>query len=565
MRSFHCESVARLRHQLSLAPWRHRLHHVEGIIRAISLVDSKRDYPYSFVEFQVTGFRSRSDANETIYGGKSLIEDLVEMADELTRTHPLPAGAAGRDACDAESLAARFKVSTKTISRWRARGLVSIWFDLGQGRTKPLFTSRAVQVFISRNLDLVRRGSSFRLMDEAERLRIVRRARELTADGLASLHAVTIRLAEETGRAVETIRYTLRRFDFENPAVALFDRNESAAQQPIERVIHDSHLAGDSVRDLATRFGKSEREVRALIHRSRMSQYAASPIEYVHCDEFESLDAESTMLSDCGAEVDDESVDEPTLTRIPSQLPSYLQELYRTPLLSAARERQLFRRMNYLLYRAEMARRAIAADPANAISADSDAVDRFIEAATAEKNRLIQANLRLVVSIAKRHTAGWAATDLFELISDGNMALIRAVEKFDYSRGFRFSTYATWAITRAFARSVPDERTRSARFRTGFEEVLASADDHRSIPFPSESDAEQLKTRVAGCLAELEPRERAIVEQHFGISGPGGGRTLDEIGREFGLSKERVRQIEMRALRKLKVYLGDSAVEVLAG
>ncbi|MBX3396436.1 MAG: sigma-70 family RNA polymerase sigma factor [Phycisphaerae bacterium] len=565
MRSFCCQSVARLRHQLGLSPWRHRLHHIEGIIRAISLVDSKKDYPYSFVEYLVTGFRSRGDADETVYGGKSLIEDLVEMADDLTRAHPLPLEAAGRGACDAEALAARFKVSTKTISRWRSRGLVSIWFDLGQGRTKPIFTTRAVQVFISRNLDLVRRGSSFRLMDEGERQRIVRRARELTADGLASLHAVTVRLAEETGRAVETIRYTLRRFDFENPSVALFDRNESAARQPLEKVVHDSHSAGDSIRDLALRFGKTEREIRSLIHRSRISQYAASPIEYIYCDEFDSPDAESAMLLDGVAEIDDEPVEDPAITRIPSQLPSYLQELYRTPLLSAARERRLFRQMNYLLHRAEMARREIAADPANASAANADSVDRFIEAATVEKNRLIQANLRLVVSIAKRHAAGWTASDLFELISDGNMALIRAVEKFDYSRGFRFSTYATWAITRAFARSVPDERTRSTRFRTGFEEVLASADDPRSIPFPSESDAEQLRTRVAGCLARLEPRERAIVEQHFGISGQGGGRTLDEIGREFGLSKERVRQIEVRALRKLKASLSESSVEVLAG
>ena len=83
-----------------------------------------------------------------------------------------------------------------------------------------------------------------------------------------------------------------------------------------------------------------------------------------------------------------------------------------------------------------------------------DRIDRLAEESLRTKNQIVQANLRLVVSIAKRHVT--ASEDFFGLVSDGNMSLIRAVEKFDYSRGNKFSTYASWAIMKNFARTIPD-------------------------------------------------------------------------------------------------------------
>lgn len=565
MKSFRSQQIARLHHELTLSPRRLRLHQIAGIIRTISLIDPKREYPFSFVAFQVTGFRPRQAKDDKVLAGKDIVEDLVDLADALTSAHPLPVDAVGRASLDLEQIAARFKVSAKTISRWRRRGLVGCWYQSDDAAPRLLFSQRAVQSFVCGNMDLVRRGTAFCLMNEDERQRIILRARELAADGQSSLHSVTTRLAEETGRAVETIRYTLRRFDFDHPKQALFDLFETAKSQDVSAIIRDAFHAGESATTLARRFDKSETDIRRIVHESRIAQYAAEPIAFMPNSEFDAPNAQSIIMADLPS-IDSDVGDESLMNRIPTELPAYLCELYRTPLLSAEEERHLFRQMNYLLHTAEAARLVIAANPSKATAAHAEEVDRRIERATTVKNRLIQANLRLVVSIAKRHMAGDRGLNLFELVSEGNVALIRAVEKFDYSRGFRFSTYATWAVSRAFARAVPEEVVHSSRYRTGLDEVLYATSDCQTIPMQVDDSRDHVRATLADCLADLDDRERLIVQRRFGIGGDeADGKTFDEIGREIGVSKERVRQIEMRALQKLRVSLGEAGAELLAG
>ena len=101
-----------------------------------------------------------------------------------------------------------------------------------------------------------------------------------------------------------------------------------------------------------------------------------------------------------------------------------------------------------------------------------DEIERLYDQAVAVKNQIVRANLRLVVSIAKRHVG--PTDNFFELVSDGNMSLIRAAEKFDYARGNKFSTYASWAIMKNFARTIPDEHRRRDRFRTSQLETFAT-------------------------------------------------------------------------------------------
>lgn len=569
MKSYRCQDIARLSHELTLSPARHRLRQLSGIARAIELIDPQREYPYSFVCFHITGYRSRRPNNDdAMLDGKNLIEDLVDLADALSASHPMPAAALQGRPYDIDALSQRFKVSTKTISRWRRRGLLGCWYAAAEGEPKLIFSSLAVQRFVGRNLDLVKRGSSFRLMDEQERARIIARARELVATEKCTLHAVTLRLAEETGRAVETIRYSLRRFDRDNPQQALFDQSEMPQQIDEADVIYQAFVDGEALRDIAERLGKRESDLKRILTRVRAERLAASPIEYIHNASFDDDESLLPDEDDDDEDRDDLDVDEdPTLTRVPSQLPPYLQELYRTPLLNRASEVKLFRRMNYVLHKAELARRKIAENPTKAGAADIAQVDDLLVAAQQLKNRITQANLRLVVSIAKRHLAGRNASNLFELVSDGNLALMRAVEKFDYARGFRFSTYASWAIMRSFARSVPEEMTQVDRFRTGHEEVLASIRDHRATAIADSLDSsdEQLQSTLAGCLAKLDSRERAVVERHFGLNRRESVQTLDEIGRQIGVSKERVRQIELRALQKLRTALGANGAELLAG
>jgi RNA polymerase sigma factor (sigma-70 family) len=569
MKPYRCQEISQLAHELTLSPLRHRLRQVRGIQRAIELIDPSRDYPYTFVCYQITGYRPRRTV-DSLMGGAAVISDLVRLLDELTVGTPLPAQFAKGRLYEVDAMARRFNVSTKTISRWRERGLAGCWFsiDSGDGNAKArlAFTERVIESFVYRNRDLVRRGSAFQVMSAEEKGRVATRARELVAAGASGLHAVTLRIAEETGRAIETIRYTLRAFDREHPEEALFDRAEQAKAIDEGAVIYEAFAAGQDIRSLALRFGQCEAEIRRILTRVRAAQLAANPIAYVYNPSFDAPDAAKPILEDAPLSSEEEGGNDSNLllAATPSELPAYLQDLYRTPLLSRDDEQRLFRKMNFLLHVAEVVRQKIAVLPESASDGDIAAIDDHLDLALAIKNRIIRANLRLVVSIARRHLHGRPGTNLFELISDGNLGLMRAVEKFDYSRGFRFSTYASWAIMRAYARSIPDEMAHVGRFQTGYDEMLADARDHRE-PEESEAAAEEIRSTVACSLRNLDDRERSILERHYGLGGAGPTKTLDQIGSELGLSKERVRQIEIKALAKLRTVLGEQGAALLAG
>jgi RNA polymerase primary sigma factor len=203
--------------------------------------------------------------------------------------------------------------------------------------------------------------------------------------------------------------------------------------------------------------------------------------------------------------------------------------------------------MNYLKYRAHRLRAAL--DPGRCDAAQLDEIERLQAEALAVKNQIISANLRLVVSIAKKHAG--PTNNLFELISDGNMSLIRAVEKYDVARGFRFSTYASWAIMKNFGRTLREEKSRRDRFVTGPAELFEAAPDDRGDGYQQESDHRRSQELVRGLLGRLGDRERRILVGRYGI-GAAHPQTLSELGRELGVTKERVRQLEVRAREKLR-------------
>jgi RNA polymerase sigma factor (sigma-70 family) len=128
---------------------------------------------------------------------------------------------------------------------------------------------------------------------------------------------------------------------------------------------------------------------------------------------------------------------------------------------------------------------------------------------------------------------------------------MRAVEKFDYSRGNKFSTYASWAIMKNYARSIPDEKTRRERFVTGNEDLFDAAADIRTDEQEIVAAAEQASTKVNRLLEYLDPREREIIRLRAGID-TNEGMTLEKIGEKLGITKERVRQLNVRAMKKLR-------------
>ncbi|MEU1590078.1 RNA polymerase sigma factor SigB [Micromonospora sp. NPDC005710] len=283
---------------------------------------------------------------------------------------------------------------------------------------------------------------------------------------------------------------------------------------------------------------------------------------------------------------------------------AYLNGIGRTKLLTAAQEVDLARRIEAGLFADE---KLATCTP---VSAELRADLKLIVAeGRAAKDHLLEANLRLVVSIAKRYTGRGMA--FLDLIQEGNLGLIRAVEKFDYAKGYKFSTYATWWIRQAITRAMADQaRTiripvhmveqvnRMVRARRelavtlGREPTVAEVahaleipeiqvielisydrepvsldqavgDDGESAlgdfvasvdPRTSAGDTAaqgELRNEVSIVLSTLSQREQAVIRLRFGLD-DGRQRTLDEVGREFGLSRERIRQIEKVTLLKLR-------------
>ncbi|HEX6817224.1 MAG TPA: RNA polymerase sigma factor RpoD [Ktedonobacterales bacterium] len=272
----------------------------------------------------------------------------------------------------------------------------------------------------------------------------------------------------------------------------------------------------------------------------------------------------------------------------------YLREIGRVPLLSAEDEVMLAKRMD----RGKVERQKPLAQQNIRIIIDGEEGQR----------RLTEANLRLVVSVAKKYIG--RGMSLLDLIQEGNIGLIRAVEKFDYTKGFKFSTYATWWIRQAITRAIADQartiripvhmvETINRLIRTSrrllqemgreptaeeiAEEMQISADKVREIikisqepvsletPIGEEDDShlgdfiedhtalapaeaashQILKEQVKDALNGLTQREQEVLRLRFGLD-DGRSRTLEEVGKEFKVTRERIRQIEAKALRKLR-------------
>jgi RNA polymerase primary sigma factor len=272
----------------------------------------------------------------------------------------------------------------------------------------------------------------------------------------------------------------------------------------------------------------------------------------------------------------------------------YLREIGRVPLLTAEEEVRLARRM-------ERGRLELTQSP---LSRDY----RIVEDGEDAQRRLTEANLRLVVSVAKKYIG--RGMSLLDLIQEGNIGLIRAVEKFDYVKGFKFSTYATWWIRQAITRAIADqartiripvhmvetinrlirisrrllqdlgreptseeiaeqmeispEKVReiikvsqepvSLETPIGEEEDSHLGDfieDHTALAPADAASHQLLKEQVEDVLESLTERERKVLQLRFGLD-DGRSRTLEEVGKEFHVTRERIRQIEAKALRKLR-------------
>ena len=311
----------------------------------------------------------------------------------------------------------------------------------------------------------------------------------------------------------------------------------------------------------------------------------------------EIAEIEEEELVDPNTLVDSFSIDDPVRM--------YLKEIGKVPLLAPDEEIELAQKMSA----GNLAKEQLEEAEEGSLSPEDQAeLKKLAKAGDAAKQKLAEANLRLVVSIAKRYVGRGML--FLDLIQEGNLGLIKAVEKFDYTKGYKFSTYATWwirqAITRAIAdqartiripvhmvetinkvirvsrkllqalghdpspdeiaeeMNMPVEKVREilkiAQEPVSLETPIGEEEDSHLGDFVEDDTASEpseaasftlLKEQLVDVLSTLTPREEKVLKLRFGIE-DGRTRTLEEVGKEFNVTRERIRQIEAKALRKLR-------------
>jgi RNA polymerase primary sigma factor len=551
--------------QLRFTPEKKRRKQLDAAEKLLTIIDKEKEYPYEFVCFRITGFQPKSDLDSELIKGDELLEDLRIFISKLSGKLATPVSQQSRKICTIDELAGNLGVSTKTIYRWRKQGLAARKYVFDDGIKRFGLLQSAVDEFLAAHPEKAGRAKKFSRLTSRQKQQIIKQAVKLAAGTNLSRYQIIDRISAKTGKCHETIRYTLLNYENANPGRAVFTKSAGVIGPAQAAEIYRLYKQGSDIRELMKRFGRNRSSIYRIINQRRAKAILAKKIEFIASDEFLEQDAGS-WLGTRGSWLD-ETPDPSQKRRVPrpesrvGSVAEYLHTLRDTPVLNREEEVELFRRYNYLKFLASRSRAGIR------LSKVSGRIISQIESCLAQadqiKRRIIEANLRLVVNVARKHTSSGA--NLLDLVSEGNISLMNAVEKFDYSRGFRFSTFASWTIAKDYAHKIPDRIGRLGKSGTA-----SLANIHRELRTEDAADfaaierAHQSLTQVI--RNNLTEHEQYVITNRFGlVGGPirKQTKTLAQIGEEMNLSKERIRQIELLALQKLRQCLSPEEFELL--
>lgn len=288
--------------------------------------------------------------------------------------------------------------------------------------------------------------------------------------------------------------------------------------------------------DEITRSDASSAELRA-----RLERLVETEIAYISNPEFpkraaDDLPNAQALLGSLAASAAD-----------PVGLPEHLRRICTVGLLSPREESTLFCEMNYAKFRAARLRSRL---PRQSLDADSvSKIEQLLATAATIRNHLIQANTRLVISIVRKFVTPRRSFD--ELLSDGLLVLMRAIDKFDYGRGYRFSTYAYRSIARDAYRTITADQVDDARFLQDCHQWLNQWPAAEANGVGRGQVAQNMRRKMDALLQVLDRRERFIIRSRYSLGRHRRARTFKFLGNKLGVSKERARQIERRAVKKL--------------
>ena len=538
MANYHYEPLAQLAQHCAYTPRERRLEQLGRIRELAASLKSGKTYPYDFVLYHIIGLHI-DGAKHALFETTELRADLIALILDVSDSLDLPVAWADEPVLTLDDVRRTYDVSLKTVRRWRAQGLVAFRFVLPNGRKRTAIRQSDLEAFVDSHPDTIRRTGAYAYIDAESRRAILARAFEVSLNEALTLDEAVGRLAREFAASHRAVRLLLTRYDRKHPDTPIFATPRAPLTDEERRQILALYRSGRSAIELGREFLLGRSAVARLVRELVVEDLLGQKWHYVPSTEFDGPNAEEAILADPPAEdlVEDGVV---------------------AP-LCLAEERALFRQYNFLKRRLAMARDELA--PSQLDDAQVERLVRLHERAMAVRNRLVLANLRLVVHHSGRHLG--AGSRLDELVSDGTVSLMNAIEQFDYQRGVRFSTYASWAILKNFAKTIPRELEARRAVSENSQDIVESTADKRSGPNRARDLRDLLRSLVASMLLELSEREREVVVARFGL-GDREAQTLEQIGRRFDITRERVRQIEARALRKLAAVADPAILEELA-
>ncbi|MBT4119574.1 MAG: sigma-70 family RNA polymerase sigma factor [Candidatus Peribacter sp.] len=387
-----------------------------------------------------------------------------------------------------------FNVSEKTIDRWGQKYELPVAPMGANGCRQKRYVLAGLRQFSEKYQEVVERAGSFSLMSDEERRGYLSRGEALLESGKTRIEVIRT-LAQESGRSREAIRYLLKGIN----VMSLKEREQCARTQ-------------------------------------EASQWN---LKHIPTEEFLEPDAEKRIFTPTPEN------EKARRTKPPAGLPPYLASLYETPLMSREQEQHVFRRLHFALFRVSQ---ILPEDLSQVTQEELEQAQKYMQIATEDEQFIIKSNLRLPVSIAKKFARG---EEMFDLVSDYNMSLMKAVRMFDYSRGFKFSTYATYAIKNNASREFDKENARKRHFANGKGEMLDETADTRSDETALLIEQGRNEEQARELMSCLDDREVEIICRRygFGIEEP---ETLKTVGEALGVTKERIRQIQSRAERKMR-------------
>ncbi len=559
MPRFRLQPLGDLARQLAFAPTDVRARQLDAAELLVIELDAEKAYPLDFLTFRITGRRLPSSQKSDQTTGELLVGDAIQhdlglLIEEVSATLNQAVADLAEPVLTIDEVAERFNVTSKTIQRWRRKGLPARKFLFPDGKSRVGFFSRSVDRFLTSHREEVERGTNFTQLTETERQGILSRARRLAGTCNCCMHDIARRVARHFKRSHLTVLHVVKRHDAENPGNSIFAMAAAPLSDGDKSRIIESYRTGMGVRAVAKRICRPAGTVYRVILDERYERLNSRKVKFFDDPLFHQDDAKSVihqmlaagelaaatvipLAAAGGRGSSTEGTDRNTL----------LAEICRVAPMNAARERAMFLKLNFEKFLFVTARRAL--DPERAMARDVAELEELHKAFVETRNQIIAANMRLVVGVARRHARPTGnGVPMSDLVSEGSMVLMRAVDAFDPGKGFKFSTYGTLALIKGYARSVPEMlydgrtlRSDGKGPRVGGAESLPTLGDTRS---PAPILRLEQRDTVDRLLQRLDPDERRVVSAHFGLGNPS-----DE---PLSISSKRIKQLHDSAMAKLR-------------